>query len=252
MTLHARRTKTALAALAPALLALALAAAAPANATPATGAGQAFPHFDHHLDHHARTHSNQIWGGYAVTGGTYTSVSGSWNVPALDCSTARTSAVSPWIGIDGWSSDTVEQIGFDQDCTRGVPGYHPWVEMYPANSIYFTETVVPGDRITASVTVSGTTFTLTESDTTQGWSKTYRKTGSDQLSSAEAIVEDLGSSIPPVARFDPIDFTGVTVDGSPLADAGTVNPTDIERGSTPLTQNSPLSGGDFSLGWLHA
>jgi hypothetical protein len=243
-----RRTKTALAALTPLLLASALAAAAPASATPATGAGQAFPHYDHH----PRSHSNQIWGGYAVTGQKYTSVTGSWNVPALDCSTARNSAVSPWIGLDGWNSDTVEQIGFDQDCTRGVPGYYPWVEMYPANSVYFNEPVVAGDQITASVTVSGTDFTLTESDTTQGWTKTYDMTGNDQQSSAEAIVEDLGSNIPPVAQFDTINFSNVTANGSPLDSAGTVNSTDIMRGTTPLTQNSALSGGAFSLSWLQA
>jgi hypothetical protein len=230
------------------LLTAALAAAAPASAAPATGADQAFPHYDHH----PRKHSNQIWGGYTVTGQTYTSVTGSWNVPALDCSTAPNSAVSPWIGLDGWNSDTVEQIGFDQDCTRGVAAYYPWVEMYPAKSVYFNEPIMAGDQINASVTVNGTAFTLTESDTTQGWTKTYHMTGSDQLSSAEAIVEDLGFSIPPVAQFDTINFTNVTANGSPFASAGTVNSTDIMRGSTPLTQNSALNGGDFSLNWLQA
>ncbi|MFE0459694.1 G1 family glutamic endopeptidase [Kitasatospora sp. NPDC058965] len=248
MTLRRLRS-TAPAGPAPALvalaLALALAAAVPAAAATAPAA-PAFPHFDH------VPHANQIWGGYAITGQKFTSVSGSWNVPALDCSTARNSAVSPWIGIDGWSSSTVEQIGFDQDCTNGTPGYYPWVEMYPANSIYFTETVKAGDHITASVSVSGTTFTLTEADTTQGWTKTYKKTGSDQLSSAEAIVEDLGSNIPAVAKFDPVVFTNLTANGSPFAAAGTANATSIERGNTLLTKNSALSGGSYTLSWLHA
>lgn len=148
--------------------------------------------------------------------------------------------------------ETVEQIGFDQDCTNGVAGYYPWVEMYPANSIYFTETVHAGDRITASVSVSGTSFTLTETDTTQGWTKTYHKRGSDQLSSAEAILEDLGSNIPAVADFGSVDFTDVTANGAPLASAGTVNSTDIERGNTLLTDNSALNGGNFSINWLGA
>lgn len=223
---------------------LAAALAGPASAAAPSSA--AFPHFDH-----AR-HSDQIWGGYADTGATFTSVSGSWTVPTLTCSATPTSYVSPWIGLDGWSSDTVEQIGFDQDCQNGVPGYFPWVEMYPANSIYFTETVKAGDQITASVSVSGTSFTLTEKDTTQGWSKTYHKTGNDQLSSAEAIVEDLGNGIQPVAPFGSITFTGLTANGTPLASAGTVNSTDIERGSTPLTKNSVLSGGTYKLSWLHS
>jgi hypothetical protein len=241
MTIHRPRLTAALAALTPALLAPALVV------VPATGAAAAeFPHHDHAL------HANQIWGGYADTGATFTSVSGDWTVPALDCSTTPNSAVSPWIGLDGWSSTTVEQIGFDQDCTRGVAGYFPWVEMYPAKSVYFTETVKPGDHISASVMVSGTQFTLTESDSTQGWTKTYHETGSDQLSSAEAIVEDLGSRIPPVADFGAITFSNLTANGATLAAAGTPNATGIERGTTMLTQNSPLTGSAFTISWLHS
>ena len=224
------------------LLATALAGpAAAATASPAS-----FPHYDH-----AR-HSDQIWGGYAVTGNTYTSVSGSWTVPTLNCSSTRNSSVSPWIGIDGWSSDTVEQIGFDQDCENGVAGYYPWVEMYPADSDYFTETVKAGDTITASVSVSGSSWTLTEKDTTRNWSKTFHETGSDDLSSAEAIVEDLGSGIQPVANFGSITFTGLTADGKSFASAGTANSTNVERGNTPLTKNSSLSGGTFKLSWVHS
>jgi hypothetical protein len=100
--------------------------------------------------------------------------------------------------------------------------------------------------------VSGTKFTLTESDTTQGWTKTYHESGSYDLSSAEAILEDLGNNIQSVADFGSITFTGLTADGTALASAGTVNATSIERGSTPLTQNSALSGGTFTIGWLHA
>jgi hypothetical protein len=223
---------------------LAGALAGPASA--ATAPVASFPHYNH-----AR-HDDQTWGGYADTGATFTSISGSWTVPTLNCSATRNSSVSPWLGIDGWSSSTVEQIGFDQDCDNGVAGYYPWVEMYPANSIYFTETVKAGDHITASVSVSGTQFTLTEKDTTQGWSKTYHKTGNDELSSAEAIVEDLGNGIAPVADFGSVTFTGLTVDGTSFANAGTVNSTDLERGSTPLTQNSAVSGGTFAINWLHA
>jgi hypothetical protein len=237
---HLPRTIRALAVITPVLLLGALAAAAPAQAQ------AAFPHFDHRL------HADSFWAGYADTGTKFSSVSGAWTAPTLDCAATKNSSVSPWIGIDGWSSNTVEQIGFDQDCQSGVASYHPWVEMFPANSIYFTDTVKAGDHITASVSVSGTTFTLIEADTTQGWTKTYHKTGSDQLSSAEAIVEDLGNGIQPVADFGTIPFTNLIANGQPLASAGTVNSTNLERGTTLLTKNSALSGESFTMTWLHA
>ncbi|MEY9886579.1 hypothetical protein ABIA35_002211 [Catenulispora sp. MAP12-49] len=225
---------------------LATALAGPAQAATGSSSPANFPHYNH-----AR-HSDQIWGGYADTGARYTSISGSWTVPSLNCSSTPNSSVSPWIGIDGWSSDTVEQIGFDQDCENGVAGYYPWVEMYPADSIYFTETINAGDHITASVSVSGTSWTLTEKDTTRGWSKTYHESGNDDLSSAEAIVEDLGDGIQPVANFGSITFTGLTANGQPLASAGTPNSTNVERGNTLLTKNSSLSGGTFKLSWAHS
>ncbi|MEY9863357.1 hypothetical protein ABH935_009007 [Catenulispora sp. GAS73] len=209
-----------------------------------------FPHYNHAWPGNRKVHDDQIWGGYADTGNQFTSISGSWTVPTLDCSSVSDSSVSPWIGIDGYGTSTVEQIGFDQDCQGGVAGYYPWVEMYPADSVYFTETVNAGDQITASVSVNGSSWTLTESDTTQGWSKTFTETGDDQLGSAEAIVEDLGNGIGPVAPFGSVTFTDLVANGQPLDQAGTVNSTDIERGSTPLTQNSPLSNGSFTISWL--
>jgi hypothetical protein len=231
------------------LLAASLAGTASADTS---SAAASFPHVNHAL------HADMIWGGYGVTGGSYTSISGAWTVPSLNCTSTKNSYVSPWIGIDGWGSGTVEQIGFDQDCVNGIAGYHPWVEMFPANSIYFNETVKADDHITASVSVSGTEWTLTENDLTQGWSRTYHKKGDDARVSAEAIVEDLNATQPPsndiqpFADFGSITFTGVTVNGAPMASAGTVNSTDVERGSTPLTKNSPLAGGTFKISWLHS
>jgi len=60
----------------------------------------------------AVTSSN--WSGYAVTAGrsTVTDVKGSWIVPPVSCSGSNQYA-SLWVGIDGYNSSTVEQIGTD-------------------------------------------------------------------------------------------------------------------------------------------
>jgi hypothetical protein len=210
------------------------------------------PHYAHVIHGRGHRHDDNIWAGYADTGATYTSVSGSWTVPTLDCADTPDSSTSPWVGIDGWNDSTVEQIGIDTDCTSGVAGYYPWVEMYPADSIYFDDPVNAGDQMTASVSVSGTSFTLTESDSTQGWTKTYQEQGSDQLASAEAILEDLGDNMPPVANFGTLRFTDLTANGQPFGSAGTPNSTDLERGDTMLTQTSAIdsSGSQFSIDWL--
>jgi Peptidase A4 family len=223
-----------------------------ATATAASAPGAAVvPHYAHQLTH-ASDDSN--WGGYAVTGGTYDSVTGNWTVPSLNCSATK-GDVSFWSGLDGWTSSSVEQIGLDAVCASGGKiEYNPWVEMYPANSIYFTETVKAGDEMTSSVTTNGSgSFTLVLADPTQGWTKTYTKTlTSAPLSSAEVIVEAIGSQdIPPCPDFGSVAFTDVTADGGSFADEGTVQTTNLERSGTLLTQDGALDGSAFGVTWLH-
>jgi hypothetical protein len=209
------------------------------------------------LDHTRVRHAgaNNIWGGYAVTGGTFRSVTGDWTVPALNCA-ATAGDISFWSGLDGWTSSTVEQIGLDAVCTRsGKVQYNPWVEMYPANSIYFTEPVKAGDTMTSSVTTDGSgTFTLVLADPTQSWTKTYTKSlKSAALSSAEVIAEAIGSqSVPLCPDFNSVRFSNVTANGSTFVAAGTVNTTNLERNGVFLTQDGALTGTSFPINWLHA
>src|SRR5262249_16810121 len=84
----------------------------------------------------ATTSSN--WSGYAdqtnlntPQNGAVTAVSGSWVVPSVVAGSSRSSYSSFWVGIDGYSSNSVEQIGTDSDVINGVPTYYAWYEMYP-------------------------------------------------------------------------------------------------------------------------
>jgi hypothetical protein len=109
------------------------------------------------------------WSGYADdnTGGhTYSKVSASWKEPAITCTSEDRIAVF-WVGIDGFTSSTVEQDGTLAQCFRGTVHYYTWWEMYPSNFIQLAgSTVAPGDSITGSVTRSGTKYTLKLTDST--------------------------------------------------------------------------------------
>ena len=246
-----RRKIAGLAAASTAAVALAALTAGPAAAASSAAAPTHAPAFTHRLAH-AGTNSN--WGGYAVTGTTFTSVTGDWVVPSLNCS-ATAGDVSFWSGLDGWTSSSVEQIGLDAVCTSGGKiEYNPGVEMYPANSIYFTETVKAGDTMTSVVTTNGSgSFTLVLADPTQGWTKTYKKTlKSAPLSSAEVIVEAIGNQdISPCPNFGTVQFSDVTANGADFASAGTVATTNIERNGTIITQDGALSGSSFPVAWKH-
>ena len=56
-----------------------------------------------------------------------------------------------WVGIDGYSSSTVEQIGTESDVVNGTPTYSVWYEMYPKGSMDVPLAVSAGDSISASV-----------------------------------------------------------------------------------------------------
>ncbi|HEY2442206.1 MAG TPA: G1 family glutamic endopeptidase [Streptosporangiaceae bacterium] len=108
------------------------------------------------------------WYGYVDTnssGNTYSQASGQWAVPAASC-TATASELALWVGIDGFTSSTVEQAGTLTDCSGGTPTYFTWWEMFPGSVHIVGDTVHPGDKITTSVTKSGTTYTLKVTDAT--------------------------------------------------------------------------------------
>jgi hypothetical protein len=192
------------------------------------------------------------WSGFAATGATFDSVSASWVQPTGTCR-PKTTYAAFWVGLDGYSSHTVEQTGSDVDCVGGTPQYYAWYEMYPGPSISFTDPVLPGDHFNASVTASGTSFTLTISDTTQGWTKTEVKTAASALkSSAEVIAEapcctSTGGTLP-LTDFGTVNFTDATVDGSAL---GSFNPVQMDMGTVakPKDVTSTLSHKAFSVTW---
>jgi peptidase A4-like protein len=183
------------------------------------------------------------WAGYAATGGTgaFTSVASDWTQPSLTCKASGDQYTAFWAGLDGYSDDTVEQIGTQADCISGTAEYYAWYEMYPADPVTFSNTVKPGDQFAVSVTyTSGNAYALKISDTTQGWSHTVDKSlaGADR-SSAEIIVEapccGSGGNPLPLAHFGSITFTGAMVNGSGLCDSDPVEITSPGLTVSPIT-----------------
>ena len=86
--------------------------------------------------------------------------------PTANCGSASagTSTASAfWVGLGGNSetSNALEQIGTEVDCSAaGQPRYLAWYELVPALSKPIKLVVTPGDRINASVTVAGTQVTV--------------------------------------------------------------------------------------------
>jgi Peptidase A4 family len=98
---------------------------------------------------------------------TFTAVSGTWQIPAVQCLPApyqnQDAFLADWVGLDGLTNGTVEQLGTATQCYEGVEYYYVWYEMYPAGMVEEGTTACindnvdcpqPGDFVSASVTVT--------------------------------------------------------------------------------------------------
>ena len=168
------------------------------------------------------------WSGYVVTpptGGAFFKVLGSWKVPAVTCAKGESSASSFWVGLDGYTSGTVEQTGTDSNCKHGTPSYFAWYEFFPAPPVDLSKgkgalTVKPGDNVSAYVLCLTplamappcTSFTVhIEVVSGPDAGGTFTKMGvmpasSGALSSAECIAEAPGIPTVRLANFGSVGF----------------------------------------------
>lgn len=245
-----------LAVLIPALAFMLLAGVTAPSAQAHAAAHQSVPMMLHL--HHGKNSTSSNWSGYANTGGTFTDVKGSWTQPAASCSGGQTAYSSFWVGIDGDTTNSVEQTGTDADCSSGSPVYYAWYEMYPKYPVNLSYTVKPGDSITAEVKVSGSgKFTLTISDSTQHWSySTNQSSRKAKLGSAEWIAEAPSSSsgVLPLANFGSVSFTNCTANGVSISSNPNPDAITMASGGTTKAVPSGLGGGgtSFSVTWKHS
>jgi hypothetical protein len=188
------------------------------------------------------------WSGYADTGATtYSKVAASWSEPRVTC-TSEDRIAAFWVGIDGYTSNSVEQDGTLAQCFEGTAYYYTWWEMYPTNDIQIAgTTVAPGDKITSSVTRSGSTYTLRVTDaTTSGnnisTTRTCAVSGGCANSSAEWIGEAPTGPTGeyPLAQFKPWTVASASV--ATTSKSGVISAfRDSEITMIDATQTYPLA-----------
>ncbi len=173
--------------------------------------------------------SSTNWSGYAVESPSqFTEVTGTWVEPTASCTTSGHTYAAFWVGLDGYNSKSVEQLGTDSDCTKtNSPSYYAWYEMYPAASVSISTTtypVKPGDTMTASVTRSGTSYTLAITSS-EGWKFSTTQTGSDANTSAEWIAEAPDTCVLIFCSNAHLsNFGTMTFSGSEAATGGALQP----------------------------
>jgi hypothetical protein len=209
------------------------------------------------------------WAGYAdlaTVEGTFTKAAGAWTVPAVTC-TPEDRITSDWVGLDGVTTSTVEQDGTTSQCFEGVALYYSWYELFPANTVAVGETVAPGDKISASVTRSGTSYTLKLTDSTHT-ANSFSHTATCALAtckdeSAEWIAERpeyASTGMVPEAQFTTVSFTGasVTADGKTTTISGYAGANDnivcldSTRSYDLVTTSGLTNGAAFTNAWKNS
>ena len=203
---------------------------------------------------HLRNGTSSNWSGYAAYGaaGSFNSVSASWTQPALECASVPNSYSSYWVGLDGYSTNTVEQLGTEGDCSHGSPSFYVWYEMYPQYGYYINIPIKAGDNFSASVSYKGRyAYALTISNDTQHRSfTTTQKSRKAKRASAEAIVEaPYSGGILPLANYGTASFTNTLANSKPIGsyayDPITMdNPYGMKSTPSGLTNST-----DFTMTW---
>jgi hypothetical protein len=209
------------------------------------------------------------WSGYADAATArlpaFSRVRGHWVMPAVTCTPADT-ITSQWVGLDGLTSQTVEQDGTIGWCFEGVPTYFTWYEMFPAGTVLVGTSLRPGDAISASVARAGATrYSLQLTDTTHPSSSfSVAKACAARClnSSAEWISERpaFAIGIAPLANYGTwhltsaqVTFRGAT--GNITSDPSNYRITMLDATQTyPLDATSARGGGgsSFSTTWLNS
>jgi hypothetical protein len=125
--------------------------------------------------------------------------------------------------------------------------------MFPAAPVFYDNPVEPGDAISASVVAEGGgAFTLTLTDSTQGWNQTTNQTSvAAQLGSAEVIAEaPSDGTVLPLSDFGTVSFTDATADQTAIGNQNPSALTLVSANDVAEATPSALTGGNaFTVTW---
>jgi hypothetical protein len=218
-----------------------------------------------------RTVGANNWAGYAATkkGVKFKTVSASFFVPFLNCAVtpggSNGTFSSEWVGLDGFSSKSVEQDGISANCNGSKPEYAAWYETFPNPEIATKIVVHPGDSITASVTFDSKTskyrMALTDNSNHHHFavsqkcaSKICKRTSAEFISEAPTV-NNVQSSL---ADYGAESFASISITDSKGHKSGITskhwNPIKIVQvgidSHNPVAFPTSLHGPSFDNYWL--
>jgi hypothetical protein len=190
--------------------------------------------------------TSRNWSGYVSTGGTYTSVSGTWVVAKPDPKVAGVDAT--WVGIGGANTTDLIQAGTEATVSGdGTVSYEAWTEVLPQSTHAVALSVSGGDTVSVSITEQSAGLWLIDlRNVTTGRSFTTTLRYASSRSSAEWIEEapSVGRGVAPLDSFGSVAFSAASavVDGKrETLGASNAKPVTMANGpDQPLAVPSPI------------
>lgn len=190
---------------------------------------------------------SECWSGYLQPGGPFFGIKGQWQVPTIDTAFSPRGSSSTWIGIDGSKGVTpLIQIGTNQEFDSGFlgfdggPFYLAFWQVLPQNEYeqIIGKSVNPGDWMSATIIPVAAAFPpapnqtssweMTLTNITQGWTFSTEQSYNGPLNTAEWIQEDPSSCIFSCSRGTLDNYGQVTFDyGNGVA-------TSLSEGNDPI------------------
>ncbi|MGP8064784.1 MAG: G1 family glutamic endopeptidase [Acidimicrobiales bacterium] len=150
---------------------------------------------------------------------------------------------SEWVGIDGATNSSLIQAGVTEEYDAATKSVltGAWWEILPAASTPIPLTVTPGDECMVTIyQVSGTTWSITLTDTTTGQTYSTEKSYSGPAATEEWIVEapinERTDKEDTLGQFSPnVTFSNMRATGTVTAWAKDIMVQDGVRVSVPST-----------------
>ncbi len=171
--------------------------------------------------HRAKVPTETTYAGFVlVNPPTSTSVSTTFKVPTITC-TSTPSLVIPGAGIISGNTPVLA-AGIGLDCAGGAPSYLPQANINGKN-VTFTKRVLPGDKITVTLTNTSRTATGSIQDKTHKFTVKFTGLSGKASLTCSGLDGDHGSQTDnPVPAFGKVVFSATTIDGAAIGSSGAV------------------------------
>lgn len=197
------------------------------------------------------TSASDNWSGYLLAGGTYTGVSGTFNVPTIYKSSTDTNT-SEWVGVDGAAptDPALLQAGVQERYSAATNSYvvYAWVEELPAPETPIPLPVTPGNEMTVTISqVNAGVWNIDVKNDSTGQYYSINAAYAGPGLSTEWIVEATTSAstgaVSAVGIFSPVTFTQLEV--NPVT--GSLSRSILVQNGVPVAVPSVLSANGFTV-----